>query len=37
MDTFDWTNMSQYTCPSDKKDNFIIYNNIKKLLFYYKS
>ena len=37
MDTFDWTNMSQYTCPSDKKDNFIIYNNIKKLLFYYKT
>ena len=26
MDTFDWTNLSQLICPSDKKDNLIIFN-----------
>ena len=29
MDTFDWTNLSQLTCPSNKKDKWIILNNIK--------
>ena len=35
MDTFDWTYMSQLICPSNKKENLIIFNNIKKLMFYY--
>jgi len=35
MDTFDWTNLSQLICPSTKKDNLNIYNNITILVFFY--
>ena len=34
MDTFGWINMSQLNCPSNKKEDFIIYNNIKYILYY---
>jgi len=35
MDTFDWTYLSQLICTSVQKDKLIIFNNIKKLMFYY--
>ena len=36
MDTLDWTNLSQLTCPSSKNDNIIIFNIISCLFLYYK-
>ena len=36
MDTFDWTKLSQLTCPSENKYNFIIFNIIKYLESYHK-